>query len=244
MLTAFPSGLFAHIRGVRFALAHKGYFALALVPFALNLVLYGLGLGLLGAGGDRLTTLVWAPDPAATGLWGVLAWVYLHVAKYLLYLLAVVLMYFLFMVTANVLASPLYDVIAGRMVRRLRPQVGMEEPSQPWWRVMAEELKKAVFVAAVPLALFFIPVLGQVLAPAAAACLLAFEFLDFAHCRDEPRFGVRMRAMARRPLLLLGFGLPLLIPVVNIALFPFAIFGATLLYLDTAGRIRDATPEK
>ena len=35
---------------------------------------------------------------------------------------------------------------------------------------------------------------------------------------------------------LLGFGAPLLIPIVNIVLFPFAIFGATLLYLDTFGR--------
>ena len=45
----------------------------------------------------------------------VLAWIYLHVIKYLLYLLTFVLMYFLFMVTANILAAPLYEHIAGRL---------------------------------------------------------------------------------------------------------------------------------
>ncbi|EHJ47498.1 protein of unknown function DUF540 [Solidesulfovibrio carbinoliphilus subsp. oakridgensis] len=244
MLTAFPKGLFAHAKGIRFALAHKGYLAVAVVPFVLTLALFALGLGLVGPGGDWLTGRLWVPDPAATGLAGVLAWLYLHVVRYLLYLLAVVLMYFLFMVTANIVASPLYDGIAGRMVRRLRGEAQAAARDLPWWRVMAEEIKKAVFVAVLPVLLFFVPVVGQLLAPVAAACLLAFDFLDFAFCRDEPRFGVRLRALARRPLLLLGFGLPLLIPVVNIVLFPFAIFGATLLYCDTAGQLPSPAPRK
>jgi len=235
VLTAFPKGLFAHIRGIRFALAHKGYLVLAAIPFAVTLALYALGLGLLATGGDHLSALIWSPDPAAAGLVGALAWLYAHVVKYLLYLLAFVLMYFLFMVTANILASPLYDGIAGRMTRQLRKGAAPEPQGLSLWRIMAEELKKAVFVAGLPVLLFLVPVFGQLLAPVAAAGLLAFDFLDFAFCRDEPRFALRLRALAKRPLLLLGFGVPLLIPVVNIALFPFAIFGATLLYCDTIG---------
>ena len=232
MLTAFPMGLFAHIQGIRFALAHKRYLLLAGIPFALTLALYGAGFGLFAARGDALLALLWSPDPAATGaVAGALYWLYAHVAKYLLYLLAFVIMYFLFMVTANILASPLYDHIAGSMLREARGSV--VEPSASIWRLMREEAKKAVFVAALPVLLVFVPVIGQILSPVVAAWLLAFDFMDFAFCRDEPAFSGRLRALARNPLLLLGFGLPLLLPVVNILLFPFAIMGATLLYMKT-----------
>ncbi|WP_428567381.1 MAG: EI24 domain-containing protein [Solidesulfovibrio sp. DCME] len=236
MLTAFPKALAAHVRGIRFALAHKGYLLLVAVPFGLTLVLYAAGFGLLAASGDRLTALAWSPEAAgAGGFLGALYWLYAHVAKYLLYLLSVVLMYFLFMVTANILASPVYDGIAGRMLARARGGA-VPDASPVWWRIMAEELKKAVFVAALPVLLVFVPVVGQLLAPLVAAALLAFDFLDFAFGRDEPRFAVRLRRAAAHPLTLLGFGLPLLVPVLNIVLFPFAICGATLLYLDTFGR--------
>ena len=234
MLTAFPKGLAAHVRGIRFALTHKGYLGLCAIPFALTLLLYGLGFWLFATQSDTLLAALWSPDATAGGMVGVLSWVYLHIVKYVLYALAFILMYFLFMVTANILAAPLYDHIAGKLlaqagVRRVGPELSI-------WRLMVEEAKKAVFVMALPLVLMVIPVLGQLLAPVAAAMLLAFDFLDYPFCREEGQFGLRLKTLARRPLLLLGFGLPLLLPFVNIALFPFAILGSTLLYLDLTGR--------
>lgn len=235
MLTAFPRAVLAHVRGIRFAFAHKGYLLLALAPFVLTLVLFAAGFGLFASSGDRVLAFFWSPEAApAGGALGALYWLYVHVAKYLLYLLAATLLYFLFMVTANILASPLYDVVAGRMLASARGHAAGE--SLPWWAVMLEELKKAVFVAAVPVLLVFVPVVGQFLAPVVAAAFLAFDFLDMAFCREEPHFATRLRRAAADPLTLLGFGAPLLIPIVNIVLFPFAIFGATLLYLDTFGR--------
>lgn len=234
MLTAFPKGLAAHVRGIRFALTHKGYLGLCAIPFALTLLLYGLGFWLFATQSDTLLAVLWSPDATAGGMVGALAWLYWHVVKYVLYALAFILMYFLFMVTANILAAPLYDHIAGKLlaqagVRRVGPELSI-------WRLMVEETKKAVFVMALPLVLMVIPVLGQLLAPVAAAMLLALDFLDYPFCREEGRFGLRLKTLARRPLLLLGFGLPLLLPFVNIALFPFAILGSTLLYLDMTGR--------
>lgn len=237
MLTAFPRGLYAHVRGIRFATARKGYMALAAIPFALTLVLYALGLGLLLANGDLLPGLFWSPQAAsAGGAAGALYWLYAHAVKYLLYCLAFVLMYYCFMVTANILAAPLYEHITGRLANEAVPAGAAAPSSLPFWRSMVEEAKKAVFVAAVPLLLVFVPVVGPLLAPLAAAVLLAFDFVDFSLCRDKPRFADRLRVMVRQPFLLLGFGLPLLIPVVNIVLFPFAILGSTLLYLEMTGR--------
>jgi len=237
MLSAFPKGLFAHARGFRFALAHKGYLALTAIPFGLSLVLFAAGVWVFAANDDKLLALIWSPRAVDAGqALGMLYWLYVHVAKAVLYALVFVLSYFLFMVVATILASPIYDAIAGSMVRKLRGNGASHEYTLSWWRVMLEQAKQAVFVAAVPVLLVFVPVIGQILAPLVAAALLAFEFIDFAYARDEPRFTVRLKAMAARPLTLLGFGLPLLVPVLNIFLFPCAICGATLLYLDGPGR--------
>ncbi|KHK03501.1 EI24 domain-containing protein [Desulfovibrio sp. TomC] len=241
MITAFPKGLAAHVRGIRFALANKGYLGLCAIPFALALLLYGVGFAVFAASGDQILAAMWTPDAAAGGMLGALAWLYLHIVKYILFALAFILMYFLFMITANVLAAPLYDHIAGRLLA----QAGSlrDGPGLSVWRLVVEEAKKAVFVMALPLVLLVIPVLGQILAPLAAAFLLAMDFMDYPFSREEGRFGERLKALGRRPLLLLGFGLPLLIPFLNIVLFPFAIVSGTLLYLDMTGR-RPTLPAK
>lgn len=238
MLTAFPKGLYAHVRGLRFALSHKGYLLLAAIPFTLTLLLYAVGFWIFAANGDQLLGLLWSPQGGEAGgmVTGALYWLYVHVAKYLLYFLAFVLMYFLFMVTANILAAPLYEHIAARMTREASGPGALPGPSAPLWRSMAEEVKKAAFVAVCPLLLAFVPVIGQLLAPLVAAVFLAYDFMDFFLCLDQPGFAGRLRYIVRHPLLLLGFGLPLLVPVVNIALFPCAILGAGLLYLESTGR--------
>jgi len=246
MFSDFFLGLAAHARGIRFALARKGYLGLTAIPFLVTLLLYALGFTLFADHSDQLLGLLWTPDQtASTGFFlAALAWLYLHVVKYLLYVLAFTLMYFLFMVTANILAAPLYDHIANRLSREAKGASATEAPSLSLWRTVVEELKKAVFVAAVPLLLVFVPLIGQILAPLAAAMLLAYDFVDYSLCLDAPRFADRLRAMARRPLLLLGFGLPLLVPLLNLLLYPFAILGSCLLYHEAAGRALPIQPRK
>jgi CysZ protein len=241
MFTAFPKGLAAHVRGIRFALANKGYLGLCAIPFALTLLLYGVGFAVFAGTSDQILAALWTPDAAAGGLAGALAWFYLHVVKYFLYALVFIIMYFLFMVTANILAAPLNDHIAGKLLA----QAGSRQtgPGVSPWRMIVEEAKKAVFVMALPLVLLVIPVLGQLLAPVAAALLLALDFMDYPFSREEARFGVRLKTLASRPLLLLGFGLPLLIPFLNILLFPFAILSGALLYLDMTGRTPTPAPK-
>jgi CysZ protein len=243
----FLSGLTAHVRGIRFALARKGYLGLAVIPFVLTSLLFAVGFSLFATHSDQFLAYFWSPDQAQTtgALLGALYWLYAHVVKYLLYLLSFVLMYFLFMVAANILAAPLYDLIAGRLAREARGG-GTLEPTTgiSVWRTVIEETKKALFVVVLPLVLVFIPVVGQILAPLAAAWLLAYDFVDFSLCRDTPRFADRLRFAARRPLLLLGFGLPLLVPILNLVLYPFAILGSSLAYHDTLGRPVPTLPKK
>lgn len=247
MFADFLKGLSAHAQGLRFAMARKRYMGLAAIPFVLTVVLFVGGFSLFAANSDRMLALVWSPDQgqAAGALVGALYWLYAHVVKYLLYLLSFVLMYFLFMVTANILAAPLYDHIAGRLRREALGETGPTGAVDlSLWRTVAEECKKAVFVVAAPLLLVFIPVLGQILAPLVAAWLLAYDFVDFSLCLDTPRFRDRLRFAFSRPLLLLGFGLPLLVPVLNLFLYPFAILGSSLLYQRGQGRSLPILPQK
>lgn len=246
MFTDFFLGLAAHAHGIRFALARKGYLGLAAIPFLLTVLLYVLGFAVFASHSDTLLGLLWTPDQTAPAgyFMAALAWLYVHVIKYLLYLLAFTLMYFLFMVTANILAAPLYEHIATRLAREATGDAATEAPALSLWRTMIEELKKAFFVAAVPLLLVFIPLIGQILAPIAAAMLLAYDFVDYPLCLDAPRFADRLRALRRRPLLLLGFGLPLLVPLLNLLLFPFAILGACLLYHKSVGHPLPLRPKK
>jgi CysZ protein len=235
----FFHGLSGHAQGIRFALAHKTYLGLAVIPFVLTSLLFTAAFSLFATNGDRLLAIFWSPDQAQTTgiILTSLYWLYAHVFKYLLYLLSFVLMYFLFMVTANILAAPLYDHIAGRLRRGARGEGSLAETAGlSLWRTMAEEGKKAVFVVAVPLLLVFIPFVGQLLGPLAAAWLLAYDFVDFSLCLDRPRFADRLRFALGKPWLLLGFGLPLLVPILNLALYPFAILGSSLLYQQTLSR--------
>lgn len=228
-ISDFTAGLTAHLAGVRHALAHTSLLVLSLLPFGLTILLYVVGFTVFAAHGQAMLALVWSPEAATTtGVVGALYWLYANVLKYLLYALVFVLMYFLFMVVANIIASPLYDHIAGRMDREL-DGAGGPVRSLSILGVVAEEAKKALFVVAAPLILMFIPVIGQILAPAAAMIVLAWDFLDFSLSRKNPDFRSRLTFARKNLPLLLGFGLPLCIPVLNIALYPFAIIGATLL---------------
>lgn len=226
----FLRGLKGHGIGIRFAFAHKSYLPLVFFPFVLTLLLFTAAFFAFAAYSETILGFFWQADPeTATGIMAALAWVWLHVVKYLLYMVLFALMYFLFMVAANVIASPIYDHVAGKLYPGASGSAG-ERPGL--LGIVVEELKKACFILLIPVALLFIPVAGQILSPIAAMVFLAWDFVDFSLSRDRPDFRGRLRYVGKRKLFLLGFGAPLLVPVLNILLFPFAILGATIAYRD------------
>jgi CysZ protein len=235
-ISDFLRGLKGHGNGIRFAFAHKAYLPLVFFPFILTLLLFTAAFFAFSAYSEAILGYFWQADPeTATGIMAALAWVWLHVVKYLLYLVLFALMYFLFMVVANVIASPIYDHVAGKLypgATGISDSPGAVGERPGVLGIVVEELKKACFILIIPVALLFIPVAGQILSPLAAMIFLAWDFVDFSLSRDRPDFRGRLRYVRKRKLFLLGFGAPLLIPVLNILLFPFAILGATLAYRD------------
>lgn len=229
----FVRGLKAHGEGMRFAFANKRYLPLLLVPFALTLLLYSAGFYVFTLYVEQILDWIWAPAASeATGFMATLRWLYEHLLAAILYVLLFVIMYFAYMLIANILASPLYDVIAERIGKRKEfaaLRTGKDE-GFGILRTVFEELKKAVYLLVLPLLLFFVPVIGAPLSALLAMLLLAWDFVDFSLARDEPSFKGRLAFVRRHPFLLLGFGLPLLAPFVNILFYPFAIVGGSLLY--------------
>ena len=60
MFVDFFQGLAAHAKGIRFALARRGYLGLAAIPFVLTLLLFGMGFTLFATHSEQLLGLLWA----------------------------------------------------------------------------------------------------------------------------------------------------------------------------------------
>jgi len=227
IVTDFVRGLRGHAAGFRYAFSRKSLLPLIALPFLIAILLFATGFYVFSAYSDVMMAYFWNPPADASGFWGALAWVWTHVVKYFLYMILFVMTYFLFMVATNVIASPFYDAVSRKIIPEAAGGEGLG-----LFRIVLEELKKAVFVLAVPLVLMLLPVAGQILSPLAAMVFLGWDFADFSLSRERPSFSGRLGYVRRRFFLLLGFGAPLLITILNIFLFPFAIVGATLLYRD------------
>lgn len=247
ILREFGQGLGAHLTGIRFAFRNKRYLPLLFIPFCLTLLLYSAGFYVFTLYDDQLVKAIWNPATAeASGFMATLHWLFVHLLKMILYVLLFAVMYFCFMVVANILASPLYDYIAGRIGHHDTYAALRHGPGSGVGilRTVLEELKKAGFVLILPLLFFFIPVIGALLGLVFAMLLLVWDFLDFSLSRDEPRFGPRLRYVRQHPFMLLGFGLPLLVPFLHILLYPFAIVGSSLLYQERLLANRSTTDKK
>jgi len=227
IVTDLLKGARGHAAGMRYAFSHKSILPLVFLPFVITILLFAAGFYVFSAYSDSLLAYFWNPAADAAGFWGALAWVWTHVVKYFLYLVLFAMTYFLFMVAANVIASPFYDVISRKVIPDAHGDEGVG-----MLRIILEELKKAVFILVFPLAVMLIPVAGQILSPFVAMVFLGWDFVDFSLSRQWPGFPARLGYARRRLFVLLGFGAPLLIPVLNIFLFPFAIVGATLIFRD------------
>jgi len=235
-LKNFARGLVFHLKGIRFGLGHFSFLSLSLLPFVLTLVLYAGGLYLFSLSVDDLLRAVWDFDPQnSSRAFNWLHTLYWYSVTIVLYAVVLVVLFYLFIVLANIVASPFYDHLAGKYQRLRLAERGLPPvpgPQTSLLKILWEEIKKAVFMLAVPLVFFFIPVVGAPLAFVTAAVFIAWDYIDFSLSRDHPLFRTRMKAVWRYKFYFLGFGIPLLVPFVNLLLIPFAILGATRIYHD------------
>jgi CysZ protein len=209
---------------------------LAVLPFLVTLTLYIFAFYVFVDYSDDLLRMVWHPETGESSwIVGWLHWTYIHIVKWILYLVVLVIMFYTFVVLSIVLASPVYDYISVKYERSYyqnAPEGEAASSGRGLLTILKEELKKAVLMLIIPIPLFFIPVVGTLLSFLVASVFIAWDFADFSLSRDCPLLRNRIRTVWQHKWSLLGFGSPLLIPFLGLVIMPFAILGATALYFD------------
>jgi CysZ protein len=241
-LRAFSEGWKFHIRGIRFGFGHPSLLVLSILPFLITLALYMLAFYMFILYADDMLRMVWNIEAGESStIVGWLYWAYTHIVKFFLYLILLVVMFYTFIVFSNVLASPIYDYISTEYEKMYHQTASPEQAAshrKGVLTVIKEEVKKALLMLAIPLPLFFIPVVGTVLGFIVAAVFISWDYTDFSLSRDRPLLKDRIGVVWRHKFILLGFGTPLLIPFLGLMIMPFAIIGSTKLYFD---RIKESS---
>ena len=148
-------------------------------------------------------------------------------------------------VVGNLLASPFYDVLAGKVEARLlgpsdEPFAWRTVLGDAWMSVQHSLLGLLLYGLSMGLLLLLnlLPVVGSALYAAlsttATVFFLARELMDIPLSRRRLGFFEKIRWMGGHKALLGGLGLAtmamLAVPVVNLLLMPVAVLGGTLLY--------------
>lgn len=249
-----PGGFFHGLkmlpRGGLYLVRHPSTWPYALLPLAINVVLFA---GLLIQGLFR-----WLPSfaqwltPGSLPAWVPMAWLFLKLAGFLAWVLAAVVLVgclaISFTTVGCVIAAPFNDALSDRVEELLRGQ----RADQPFdLALFLRDLGRTLFQAAsklaiivgvfvVTLPLLLIPLLGQVAYTAinllVGTWYLALEYVDLPMGRHRWKLAARRRWCHDRYQSLLGFGsgvyLTTLVPLLGFLVMPCAVAGGTMLWLE------------
>ncbi len=209
--------------GLRMLLTQPSLFGLSLIPIMTTVVLlflFALGIAWLVGGliadalGEDLRIL----------------------AQALIFGLALLLGYFLYLPVARVLLAPFSEALS-RKAHAIKNGGTKYRSDLGWGRAMWEGLKLAAFqtvivLIAITLSLIFPPV-GAPVGIALAIFTCGLDFIDVPLSARGLPFRSKLGVVWRNKSLAIGFGLAayllLLIPVVNLLSLPIGVIGATLL---------------
>jgi CysZ protein len=254
-VAAFARGLAYPARAFRLIRADPKLRRYALLPFLINLAVFGLALAAFVYWFDDLFRLVsgWAQlaRPEAW-YWLPLYWLAALVrgiVAILLVVAALLVVWFSFTLLGNVIASPFNELLSAATERRLGVAGSNEVPGgllgipREGWRAVSDEARKTGFfllVQAALLPLNLVPVAGSVayatLSIGFGVLFVALDFIDYPMSRRRLPFAERRRALFRHAALMAGFGgslfLTIFIPGLSLICMPLGVVGGTLLYLD------------
>ncbi len=219
-------------KGFSFIRQNPSYISFLSLPFLLTFTIYGLSFYFFALYSNDLVSLIF-PKPEDGWFWISIWYATVAVA----YLVVLTLMLFTFMILTNILCSPFYDVISQRIERTLQgkpenPNLTLFGEMKKILTLVKEEIKKALFVAILPAIMLLIPVIGVFLAATIGALFIAWEYIDFSLSRHRLHLKDRLSVLNQNKFYFLGYGTLLMVPFLNLLLFPFAIVGATLLYYE------------
>lgn len=171
--------------------------------------------------------------------------------EYLLWPLAIItvllLFSFIFSMVANWIAAPFNGLLAEQVEARLTgvqpPDVSVAQLLKDVPRILAREWQKLKYYlpkAIGCLILFFIPLVGQTIAPVLwlllCGWMAAIQYCDYPYDNHKIRFEIMREDLKNHRWTNLGFGLIVsvctAIPIINFLIMPIAICGATAMWVD------------
>ena len=244
----FLNGLFFNLRGLKLGLTTGKLLFWGLVRFILLLLVMSLLTGLILAYHQDLMGVLWAKPESR---WLVWLW---HLVSWMASLFLIGLSAIVSFIISQVFFSAL---VMDRMARITEEHIAgaVSEPQRiPLWKSFTSIILQEIPRSIVPLILSLLilifgwitplgPIL-TILSTALAIVFLSWDNTDLIPARNlvpfKKRFGFLMRTLPFH----LGFGLPFLIPVLNIVFLSFAPVGATLYYLQREGPEKERKERK
>jgi CysZ protein len=232
------SGIVYNVKGLWLGIRTPRLLLLGFLRFAVVAV-FTIGLSglILSRHGDIMTLLWQQPEnPWILWIWHGASWLF----SLLLMGISAVVAYLLAQVLFAVFIMDLMSRITERMVTGQSPAASQASIITQMGFLIRQEIPRNV----VPVVLtLFIVVLGWLtplgpfltaVGPLVAVIFLAWDNTDLIPARALQPFGERYTTLRKTLLFHLGFGLPFLIPVLNLLFLSFAPVGATLYHLDRA----------
>ena len=220
-------GFQTYLRGVAWLRAHPRYMALLVFPWMIGIAAFMGGMALFIHYDQSLLGLVSFGHP--DGPWWHMTLHYLlEVVLYLTMALATLLVSLLLM---SIVAAPIYEVVSEAVEHDL---MGRKSPSLGLWgnlRSILVELKKVAVISLLSLLLLLVPGLN-LLAALGAAFLLGWDFFDYPLARRGLSLSARFRLVLSNFWVVLGFGVWLVIPGLQVLTVPMAVAGGTILGLE------------
>ncbi|MBB1583649.1 sulfate transporter CysZ [Serratia sp. OS31] len=154
---------------------------------------------------------------------------------------------YLFSTITNLIAAPFCGLLAeqleGSLTGKPLPDTGIFGIVKDLPRIMAREWRKLAYYlprALVLLILYFIPGIGQTVAPVLwflfSAWMLAIQYCDYPFDNHKVSFADMRRALRQHKTDNLQFGamvsLFTMIPILNLVILPVAVCGATAMWVD------------
>lgn len=230
-------GLKAYWRGVAWLRAHPRYLAYLMIPGLLGLLFLVAGISFFVSYDQQVMDWILFAKPAGEGVAYFLFTLLYYVCYVLLYVATIVLALLTSFLLMNVVASPIYEVVSVAVERDVTGREPEEFGFGATLRIMLVELKKVALILVLSIILLLIPGFN-VLSTLAAAFLIGWDFFDYPLARRGWSLGQRLRFVGGEFWSVLGFGLWLIIPFVQLIMLPLAVAGGTLLNLEALERER------
>jgi CysZ protein len=224
------NGFRAYPRGVAWLKSHPGHLAVLFLPLVLGIVAFVTCFGLLFSYDDQLVAMMLPAKPDswwAVGLYYI-GWFFLDATL-------VVFGAILALGITSIIAAPIYDFVSQAVERELTGKVVQTVGWTQFLSALVSEFKKILFIFCLTIILLFIPVLN-VISIAIAALLLGWDFFDYPLSRRGWPLKQRLRLVRREGWRILGFGVWLVIPFVQVLFMPLAVVGGTMLALEALER--------